>query len=411
MNGLAHLEEKVRSFQVESIDSSSFPFNLAILPSITPISDCEIAERVLISASTMSQHIRLYIPGPIEVSPATYAAMSAPMIGHRGKEFAALYDAIQPRLQTLMGTTRPVYLSTSSAWGVMEGALRNLAVKKVLCCANGAFSDKWVEVAHRCGKEADALQFEWGEPINPAALDAKLATGEYDLVTFIHNETSTGVMSSLVEVAAVVNKYDDVLLVTDTVSSFSAVPIEVDKLGIDVLLTGSQKALALPPGLSLFTVSERAMARAATVKDRGYYFDFLEFQKNHEKSNTPSTPCISTIYGLNHQLNAFFDEGLENRYARHIRLNQMVGDWVVRNGFEFFAPEGYRSVTLTCIKNNREIDVNRFSQILRNDHAIAINGGYGKIKGVTFRISNMGDETDETIGTLIAALDDSLGKL
>lgn len=359
----------------------------------------------------MSQSIRLHIPGPVEVSPETYAAMAAPMIGHRSKDFVALYDAIQPRLQQMMGTTQPVFLATSSAWGVMEGAIRNLAVKKVLCLCSGAFSDKWVDVARRCGKQAEALQYEWGVPVDPADVEAKLATGEFDLVTFIHNETSTGVTNPLAEVAAAVRKFEDVLLVVDTVSSFSVVPIEVDRLGVDVLLTGSQKALALPPGLALFTASPRAMARAATVPDRGYYFDYLEFQANHEKSMTPSTPCIATIQGLKHQLDAIFAEGLENRYARHAKLNAMVHAWVERQGFAFFAPEGYRSKALTCIENHRGIDVAKLGQIMRTDHSLAIDGGYGKIKGRTFRLSNMGDETEATIQNLLDALDDALAKL
>ena len=359
----------------------------------------------------MSDHIRLHIPGPVEISQGTYEAMATPMIGHRSKDFVALYDDIHPRLQEMMGTKKPVFLSTSSAWGVMEGALRNLAAKKVLCCCSGAFSDKWVDVALRCGKEAEALQYEWGVPVDPADVDAKLATGEFDVVTFIHNETSTGVMNPLEEVAAVVNKYDDVLLVTDTVSSFSVVPIEFDKLGIDVLLTGSQKALALPPGLGIFTVSDAAFERAATIEDRGYYFDFHEFKKNQEKSMTPSTPCISTIYGLRHQLDVIFEEGLENRFARHEKLNNIVAEWVVANGFEFFAPEGFRSKSLTAVKNNKDIDVAKLQKIMRDDHKKQLDGGYGKIKGKTFRLSNMGDETEETIAGLLAALDDSLAKL
>ena len=354
----------------------------------------------------MSTHVKLYIPGPVEVSPDTYAAMAQPMIGHRGKGFQALYAEIQPMLQTLFGTKQQVFLSTSSAWGVMEGSIRNLVKKKVLNCCNGAFSDKWLDVSKRCGKEAEALQFEWGVPVDPAAIDARLATGEFDVVTFIHNETSTGVMNPLAEVAAVVRKYDDVLLVTDTVSSFTVVPIEVDKLGIDVLLTGSQKALALPPGLAVFAVSDRAFARAATINDRGYYFDFLEFKANHENSMTPSTPCIATIYGLNHQLGVIFAEGIENRFARHEKLNDMVHAWVVKNGFEFFAPEGFRSKSLTCIKNNRDIDVAKLGQVMKKDHSLAIDGGYGKIKGKTFRLSNMGDETEATIQNLLDALDD-----
>lgn len=359
----------------------------------------------------MSQPIRLHIPGPVEVSPGTYAAMAAPMIGHRSKDFVGLYDEIHPRLQTLMGTSQPVFLSTSSAWGVMEGAIRNLVAKKVLCLCSGAFSDKWIDVARRCGKDAEAIRYEWGVPVDPADLDAKLGTGEFDTVTFIHNETSTGVLNPLKEVAETVRRYEDVLLVTDTVSSFTTVPIEVDALGIDVLLTGSQKALALPPGLGLFTVSERAFERAAKLPDRGYYFDFLEFKANQEKSMTPSTPCISLIYGLRHQLEVIFAEGIENRFARHERLNATVHEWVRRHGFEFFAPEGFRSKSLTCVKNNLGIDVAQLAKTMREEHAMQIDGGYGKIKGTTFRLSNMGDETDETIGNLLAALDDALSAL
>ncbi len=356
-------------------------------------------------------HVKLYIPGPVEVSPATYAAMSQPMIGHRGKGFQDLYADMQPKLQTLFGTSQLVFLSTSSAFGVMEGAIRNLVAKKVLNCCNGAFSDKWYDVSLRCGKQAEALKVEWGQPITAELIDARLASGEFDALTLIHNETSTGVLSPLEQIGALKKKYPDVLFIVDSVSGFTTVPVNFDELGIDVLLTGSQKAFALPPGLALFSASEAAFARAKTIKDRGYYFDFLEFKANGEKSMTPSTPCISLIYGLQHQLNNIFAEGMDNRFARHARLNGMVHDWVNRHGFEFFAPEGYRSKSLTCVTNNKGIDVAAFIGLLKKNHSLIIDGGYGKLKGKTFRISNMGDETDETIGSLIAALDDSLGKL
>src|SRR5881392_571743 len=194
----------------------------------------------------MLPHDKLFIPGPVEVSAKTWAAFSRPMIGHRSEAFRALYRSIHPRLQTLFGTGQPVFLSTSSAWGVMEAAIRNLVSGRVLNCLCGAFSDKWLDVSRRCGKEAEPLQVEWGKHIDPAALDEKLATGDFDTVTLIHNETSTGVMNPVAEICAVVRKYSDVALIVDTVSSFSAVPIPMDELGIDVLLTGSQKALALP---------------------------------------------------------------------------------------------------------------------------------------------------------------------
>jgi aspartate aminotransferase-like enzyme len=333
------------------------------------------------------------------------------MIGHRSKDFQNLYARIQPALQALFGTKQPVFLSTSSAWGVMEGSIRNLVRKKVLNCCCGAFSDKWFDVSKKCGKQAEALQVEWGQPVLAEEVDKRLATGEFDALTLIHNETSTGVMNPLGEIAALKKKYPDVMFIVDAVSSLSAVPVPFDELGIDVLLAGSQKALALPPGLAVFAASEAAFARAAEIKDRGYYFDFLEFKKNGENSMTPSTPCISLIYGLEHQLKRFAAEGLEARHARHERLNGMVHDWVRRNGFEFLAPEGFRSKTLTCVKNSREIDVAKLNSILKAEHSLVIDGGYGKLKGLTFRISNMGDETDATIASLLASLDAAMAKL
>ena len=356
-------------------------------------------------------HVKLFIPGPVEVSLASYEAMSAPMIGHRSKDFADLYADIQPGLQKLMGTTGPVFLSTSSAWGVMEASIRNLVNKKVLNCCCGAFSDKWFNVSERCGKKAEALSFEWGEAVDPDRIDTRLASGEFDTVTVVHNETSTGVMNDVAAIGEVVSKHPDVCLVVDTVSSFSGVPTPLEEWGADVVLAGTQKALALPPGLAVFGVSEKALARAGDVDDRGYYFDFLEFLKNHEKNMTPSTPCIALIYGLQAKLNDIAGEGLEKRYARHERLNQMVSDWVVSNGFELLAPEGNRSVTLVCAKNNREIDISKWNSVLQENHQLCINGGYGKLKGKTFRISTMGDETEETITELLSALDATLPKV
>lgn len=356
----------------------------------------------------MTDHIKLFIPGPVEVSARTFQAMCRPMIGHRSADFKALYAGIQPRLQQLFGTTRPVFLSTSSAWGVMEASIRNLTDKKVLNCMCGAFSDKWFDVSKRCGKNADSIKVEWGQPILPEQIEAKLKTGEFDALTLIHNETSTGVMSPLKEIAEVMKRYPDVSFIVDCVSSFSAVPISMDELGIDVLLTGTQKALALPPGLALFAVSERAMKKAAERNDRGYYFDFVEFAKNQEQDMTPSTPAIPHIYALESKLEDIFTEGLEARFARHEKNNVIVHEWVRKTGFEFFAPEGYRSVSLTCVKNNRGIDVAAFLKNLKTKYRVAIDGGYGKLKGETFRISNMGDETEETMRQLVGWLDDSL---
>ena len=359
----------------------------------------------------MTKTIKLFIPGPVEVSQKTLAAMTGPMIGHRSADFKALYRTVYPGLQQLFQTRQPVFLSTSSAWGVMEGAIRNLVKKGVLNCMCGAFSDKWFDVSKRCGKHAVPLQVEWGKPIDPIEVDTQLATGQFDVVTLIHNETSTGVMSPLKAISEVLSKYPDVLFVVDTVSSFSALPIPMDDLGIDLMLTGSQKALALPPGLSLFAASQPAFERAAQLNDRGYYFDLLEFKKNAEEFMTPSTPTIPHIYALRSKLEDIFSEGIEDRFERHLQTNRIVHEWVKNNGFEFFAEEGYRSVTLTCVKNNRGIDVAALAKRVRDEHGFQIDGGYGKIKGKTFRISNMGDETAETMHPLLEALTATLKTL
>jgi aspartate aminotransferase-like enzyme len=264
-------------------------------------------------------------------------------------------------------------------------------------------------VTRRCGREAEPLQVDWGSPIRAEAVDAKLATGQFDALTFIHNETSTGTMSPLYQVAALKDKYPDVMFIVDAVSSLSATKIEFDALRIDVLLAGSQKALALPPGLTIFTCSPAALTKAAKSNDRGYYFDFVEFQKNAEQSMTPSTPSIGHVYALASKLEDIFAEGLDARFDRHAKLAQMTRDWAASHGFTLFPEKGFESITLTCVNNGakpggRVIDVPKFQKVVK-DQGFLIDGGYGKIKGTTFRISNMGDETDATMQQLYGALD------
>src|SRR5688572_11535589 len=332
-------------------------------------------------------HVKLHIPGPVEVSDKTFQAFRSPMIGYRGQGFKDLYGKIQPQLQQLFYTNRLVYLSTSSAWGIMEGAIRNLVAKKVLNCMCGAFSDKWLDVSKKCGKEAEALQVEWGSPIRAEQVDKKLATGQFDALTLIHNETSTGVMSPLSQIAELKKKYPDVMFIVDAVSSMTATKLEFDALGIDVLLAGTQKAFALPPGLAVFVCSPSALAKAATMKDRGYYFDFVEFQKNAEQSMTPSTPSIGHAYALASKLEDIFAEGLEPRFDRHKNLAEATRAWAAKHGFTLFPESGFESGTLTCINygakpGGRTIDVAKFEK-LGKEQGFLSDGGYGKIQGST----------------------------
>ena len=335
-------------------------------------------------------HKKLFIPGPVEISPEILSAMATPMIGHRMPEYARLHKGVTDKLKKLMFTEDRVFLATSSAFGVMEGAVRNLVAKRCANFCNGAFSDKWHNVTIACGKEADAFKAEWGQPITPEMVDAALATGKYDSMTLIHNETSTGVMSPLPEIAQVLKKYPEVVSIVDTVSSMSALKIPVAELEIDCCIFGVQKAFALPPGLAVFSASERALERAKGVPGRGYYFDFLEFAAADEKDNTPSTPCISQIFAMDLQLDRIFSEGLENRWQRHAGMAQFMREWATNNGFGLLPDEPYRSVTLTCATNVPGIDLGQMKKKL-GERGIAFDDGYGKLKGKTFRVAHMGD--------------------
>jgi aspartate aminotransferase-like enzyme len=341
-------------------------------------------------------HIKLFIPGPVEISDSVRKAFGGPMIGHRGKGFQDLYARVQPGLRKLFQTNQPVFLGTGSAWSVMEASLRNLVLKKVLVCMNGAFSDKWFDVALKCGKEAGRVQVEWGQAIKPELIDRELAKGGYDTLTLIHHETSTGTLSPLV---------------VDTVSSFSVLPIPFDELGLDVMLCGTQKALALPPGAALFVVSERAYQRAEKVKDRGYYYDFLEFRKQAQSNMTPCTPSISHLYALEVKLLEIEKEGIAKRYERHRKNAERGRAWLQANGFEVFPEKGYESLSLTCGKNTRGIDLAKWIAWLKEAHHAIFDGGYGKLKGQTFRVSHMGDETEKGMEELWARLREGLKKI
>ena len=357
-------------------------------------------------------HIKLFIPGPVEISESVRKAFGGTMIGHRGKGFQDLYARVQPGLRKLFQTQQPVFLGTGSAWSVMEASLRNLVQKKVLVCMNGAFSDKWFDVAQKCGKEAGKVQVEWGQAIKPEMIEKELSKGGYDALTLIHHETSTGALSPLAEIAKLIRtKFPEVLLITDTVSSFSVMPIPFDELGLDVMLCGTQKALALPPGAALFSVSERAYQRAEKAKDRGYYYDFLEFRKQAESNMTPCTPSISHLYALEVKLAEIEKEGIAQRHTRHKKNAERGRAWLAANGFEIFPEKGYESLSLTCGKNTRGVDIAKWIAWLKETHGAIFDGGYGKLKGQTFRVSHMGDETEKGMEELWGRLADGLKKI
>ena len=345
-------------------------------------------------------HKRLFTPGPTEVRPEILKELSTPQIHHRSPEFSELYAEIQPKLQKLLYTKNPVFLFTSSSTGAMEAAVTNLVAKRCLNLVNGAFSKRWHEITVANGVPCDAFEIDWEVALKPEMVDEQLKSGKYDAVTIVFNETSTGLMNPLREIAEVMSRYPEVFLLVDAVSAMAGVKIETDAWNIDFVFAGVQKAFALPAGLAVASVSERALSRAQVVPSRSYYFNLTKMHKSHLKNQTPSTPAIPHLFALNTQLDDMLDEGLDERFARHEAMAKIVRSWAVKY-FDIYPEEGYWSKTLTCVKNTRGIGVADLINTLAEDYNLRISNGYGAIKEKTFRIAHMGDtQVDEIEGLL-----------
>jgi predicted phosphoserine aminotransferase len=357
-----------------------------------------------------SQHIKLFIPGPTEVRPEILEAQTQWMIGHRMPECADLFARIQVKIRQVFKTRSRVYINASSGTGLQEAAIRNCTSKKVLNCVNGAFADRWRQVTEANGKDNAVLEVEWGQPILPELVVEQLSRGDFDAVTIVHNETSTGLTNPIGEIARAVRQMpggDGLMLLVDSVSGLSGANLEFDAWDLDVVLTSSQKAFALPAGLAFCAVSDRALEKARTVPHRGYYFDFLELEKYLLRNQTPATPAISLMFALDRQLNDMLDEGIDNRLARHLAMRDMTINWISSRKFGLFASEGYRSATITCARNNLGIDISALNRYLRH-HGFIISNGYGQLKEKTFRIAHMGDIHAVDLAQLFGAIDDFL---
>jgi predicted phosphoserine aminotransferase len=348
----------------------------------------------------------LFVPGPVDVDPVILAAQTHPMLPHRSKEFEEIFHRSENKARKLFGTQYRVFLTASSGTGLQEAAVRNFAHNRVLSCSNGAFGNRWYDVAVSNGKQVDKLEAPWGQPINPKEVAKALEEQEYDILTVVHNETSTGLMNPVKEIAAAAREISpDTLVCVDTVSSLSGVKIEMDAWGLDFVLTSSQKALALPPGLALGATSDRALARAENVQKRGWYFDLVRLEKHRVTNSTPATPALSLIYALDAQLDRILAEGLEARFSRHAAMAKRVHDWAIERGFGLFAAEGYRSKTVTTVANTYNIDVGALNTfLLKRDMRLA--NGYGALKNKTFRIAHMGEIQMADVETLLRAIDE-----
>jgi aspartate aminotransferase-like enzyme len=351
---------------------------------------------------------KLFIPGPSHVVDEVLQAQAVPMIGHRMMEYSDLQAAVTAKLQELLYTRQRVYLFASSSTGVMEGAIRQASNKKLLGTVCGAFSKRWYEIVQANGIPSGKLEVAPGQATTVDLVDQALSQDDYDAITLTMNETSTGIMNPVEDIAKMIHqKYPDVLILVDAVSCMAGAKIEFDAWGLDVCLAGVQKCFALPPGLTVAAVSDRARQRSKTVANRGFYFAWDAMDKSYEKSQTPATPAISLIQALNVQMDRILAEGLENRWQRHIQMAEYTRAWA-RQHFRVYGDQHYLSNTVTNVENTRGIRVSDLNKELGQRGAV-ISNGYGELKEKCFRIAHMGDLTLGDMQWLTAQIDDILG--
>lgn len=354
----------------------------------------------------------MFVPGPVDVDPEVAAAQTSPMLPHRSKEFEDLFRRAESKVRKAFYTHSRVLITASSGTGLHEAAVRNFVHDngRVLSCVNGAFAARWHEVAVTNGKQVDKIETEWNQPITPELVAAALEEHQYDAILVVHNETSTGLENPIEAIAKTVHAVSpETIICVDAVSSLGGVKIDMDGWGLDMLLTSSQKALALPPGLGFAAVSDKALAKAETVPNRGWYFDLVRMEKHRIKDSTPATPAVSLIYALDKQMDRILAEGLENRFARYQAMAEKVQHWVARRpGFSLYAPAGYWSKTVTTITKPESLEVKALNTFLQ-PRDMRVAGGYGVIKPFTFRIAHMGELTMADIDDLLTAMDEFLG--
>ena len=355
---------------------------------------------------------RFFLPGPTEVHPDVLAAQTRPMTGHRGADAQAFMGRIHRRLEDVFLTERPVFVATCSATGLMEAAVRNAGRTRLLSLVNGAFSQRFADIGLACGFSVDELHVPWGEAHDPEQVSKRLKDGEYDAVTMVHSETSTGVLNDVEALAGAVRAESDALVLVDSVTGFGAAELRPDDWGLDFVLTGSQKAFALPPGLAFAVASERMMAAAEEAPRRGYYFDLEFFARNHAKDQATTTPAMSVLYALDVQLDRMLEEGMQARWARHETMARRCWSWVEEMRargvhVEVMAPEGYRSPSVTAVRTPEGITGPEVTEAVR-EKGWVVGGGYGELKPGSFRIGHMGDHTPEELDGLLSVLEEVL---
>lgn len=354
--------------------------------------------------------MQLRIPGPTPCPPQVLEAMGRQMMNHRGPEFGKILNAITGKLKQVFQTKGDVFVFTASGTGGLEGAIVNALspADKVLSISNGAFGERFADIATRYGAEVVRLSFEWGKPVDLEAIEKTLkANGNIKAVLATHNETSTGMTNKIDEISAIVKRFDKLLLI-DAISSLGCINLPTDDWTCDIVVTASQKGWMVPPGLAMVSVSERAWQAHSRAKMPRYYWDFGKARDFLLKGQTPWTPAVSVFHALDAALDLMLGEGLDNIFARHAQVGQAARSGVKSLGLSIFPEETYASNTVTAVNGADDIDVARLLQVLREEHDVILAGGQQELSGKIFRIGHLGLVYEEDIKSVLGALDRAL---
>lgn len=359
----------------------------------------------------MSAHEVLFIPGPVEVDEELRSIMAMPLIGHRNPDFVSEVKSVCTKLTGLFLTDTDqsgsaTMFENAPATALMEAGIRNLVPRegRVLHLTCGAFSERWAKISAACGRQVSTLGVDWGQTIKSERLRQKLRESTaFDAVCITQNETSTGVLADLQDLARVCREESpEALVLVDAVTSLGGTELRFDDWGIDLAFAGTQKCLALPPGLCVYAVSQRAFASAKRVTERGFLLDFLQARKGLADGKTAATPNVPLVFALSHQLDRITRETLQMRWARHTAMRDATIQWAEVNGFEPFVDAASRSTTVTTLLAPGR-DIMELAVRAKNS-GFAMDKGYGKLKGEAFRIGHMGDHTPERLQQLLDAL-------
>ena len=358
----------------------------------------------------MTEKRYLFTPGPTPVPPEVLAATAEPMLHHRGPDFRIVYERTLGRLKEVFRTENDVLLFAASGTGTMESALVNLCSPgdRVCVVTAGAFGERWAAIAGALGCEVDRLAYDWGDSPSADDLASRLAEREARVVLMTQSETSTGVVADVRRLAAAASRGGAVSVV-DAVSSLGAVPLETDGWSVDVVVSGSQKALMSPPGLALVSVSQRARDARGTLPR--FYFDWERTRKAQEILDAAFTPAVSLVRGLDVALGLLLDAGLEAAFERHVRLGRACREGIKAMGLELFSPDDDSAAVVTAVRMPEGVDAGALLLLLRDRHGVTLAPGQGPLKGKIFRIGHIGYFDVFDIASALAAVELSLTEL